>query len=314
MLLRSVAVDFYSLFLAVAPVGIGGPLISAGLPKFVANWFKGKERAIASGIYMTGAVAGGVFVIALSYSTLVPFFGSWRVALFSYGVVTAGVALAWAVVGRDREPHSHRLHGPQRLDVLVREYLALAAQRDVQLVVLVAFAAFLASHGFQSWLPYMLEVRGLEPSSAGYLGSLPSISGIAGSLAVLWFVGLYPTVRHKLTAALLLGSAASTAAFPLASGSTLLLVVLLQGFLCMAITPLILNTLMEIPEVGARNMGRGSGLLFTAGEMGGALGPAMLGQFADVRNDFSAGLMTVAAILVMAAIPALALELRSKRR
>ncbi len=314
MLLRSAAQDFNSLFLAVAPVGIGGPLTSAGLPKFIAEWFRGRDRAIASGIYMTGAIAGGVFVIALSHPVLLPFLGSWRTAHFFYGTVTAVAALTWAGVGRDRSVQSNSLPESQEANLLLRGYLEIAMRRDVQFVLLVAFAAFLASHGFQSWLPYILRIRGYDPSSAGYLGSLPSISGIAGSLVVLWFAGLYPAMRHKLTVTLLLMSAASIAVFPLVDNNVLLLVILLQGFSCTAITPLILNTLMEIPEIGARNMGRSSGLLFTAGEMGGALGPAILGRFADIQNSFGAGLMTIAAILVVAIIPAVGLETCGKRR
>ncbi|MBM3523513.1 MAG: MFS transporter, partial [Alphaproteobacteria bacterium] len=42
--LRTVAWDFWSLAFAVGLFGIGGPIVSAGAPKVVAQWFTGRER------------------------------------------------------------------------------------------------------------------------------------------------------------------------------------------------------------------------------------------------------------------------------
>ena len=57
-ILRSVVFSFETLFIVVFLFGIGGPTISVGLAKVVASSFEGRERGLASGIYMTGAAVG----------------------------------------------------------------------------------------------------------------------------------------------------------------------------------------------------------------------------------------------------------------
>ena len=54
---RSLAQDYWSLLLAVMLFGIGGPIISSGAPKVVAELFSGSQRGLAMGIYMTGPLA-----------------------------------------------------------------------------------------------------------------------------------------------------------------------------------------------------------------------------------------------------------------
>src|SRR5690606_22046396 len=57
-LLRAVAPDFVSMLLAVALFGLGGPIISVGIPRLLSRWFSGKRLGFASGIFMTGAALG----------------------------------------------------------------------------------------------------------------------------------------------------------------------------------------------------------------------------------------------------------------
>ena len=42
------------MFVAVGLFGIGGPLVSIGAPKAIAQWFQGAERGFAIGVYITG--------------------------------------------------------------------------------------------------------------------------------------------------------------------------------------------------------------------------------------------------------------------
>ena len=58
LVLRGLAVDFYTMLLAVALFGVGGPVISIGAPKVVALWFQGRERGMAAGGVHDGAHRG----------------------------------------------------------------------------------------------------------------------------------------------------------------------------------------------------------------------------------------------------------------
>jgi MFS family permease len=57
---RALADGYFSFLLAVMVFGIGGPIISSGAPKLVAELFRGSQRGFAMGIYMTGPALGGV--------------------------------------------------------------------------------------------------------------------------------------------------------------------------------------------------------------------------------------------------------------
>ena len=95
LVLRGLAVDFMTLFLAVGLFGIGGPLISIGAPKVVSQWFTGKERGLAAGIYATAPVSGMVLALSTAGSVVLSLTGSWRGISIVYGVLILFAMAAW---------------------------------------------------------------------------------------------------------------------------------------------------------------------------------------------------------------------------
>ena len=70
----------------------------------------------------------------------------------------------------------------------------------------------------------------------------------------------------------------------------------LQGAAARGALPIIMITLMESRQVGAHRMGAAGGLLFTCGEVGGVLGPLLLGIVADLSGGFFGGMIFLAGI------------------
>jgi cyanate permease len=58
--------------------------------------------------------------------------------------------------------------------------------------------------------------------------------------------------------------------------------------------PILMLTLMDSPQVGPSRMGSAGGLFFTAGEVGGVLGPLFLGAISDATGSFGPGLLVLA--------------------
>ena len=78
-MLRGVADGVLMLYLAVGLFGVGGPIVSAGAPKVIARWFKGSERGLAMGMYITGPNLGAIVSFALTNSVLMPALDNdWR--------------------------------------------------------------------------------------------------------------------------------------------------------------------------------------------------------------------------------------------
>jgi fucose permease len=105
--------------------------------------------------------------------------------------------------------------------------------------------------------------------------------------------------------ALLFVIGVTIAAIMMTDGWLRVLVIALEGFCASALIPLMLNTLMETPSVGARNMGAAGGLFFAVGEVGGTLGPVLLGLTADMTGSFMSGMLILAAVMWTMLLPAL---------
>ena len=112
--LRSFVFNFESLLLVVILFGLGGPPISVGLAKVVASSFEGRERGLASGIYMTGAVVGSASALALTNALVLPLVGTWRNVFSVYGIISFIVAFCWILLARESTVKSKQanLHCP----------------------------------------------------------------------------------------------------------------------------------------------------------------------------------------------------------
>jgi cyanate permease len=299
--LRSYAEGFWTLFAAVALFGLGGPIVSIGLPKLVVDWFSGPSRGLASGIYITGPALGSVLVLSATHALILPLAGSWRTTLALYALIAFLVAMLWIAFGRDSAESASSREAPSSAG----GYRDVIFQPAVWSVIVVGFSAFLASHGLRSWLPQILEARGLSPAMSGLLASLPALTGVLGSILILRLASRGAGNRRRATVALLLVTGFCVAAIVFVDGWPLVLAIAVEGFCAAAIQPLMLNVLMELPSVGPRRMGTAAGFFFSVGEVGGTLGPVLMGLLADLTGSFAPGLLGMAAIMWVMVVPAL---------
>ena len=61
LVLRAAATSFWTLLAAVALFGVGGPVVSIGVPKIVAEWFPPSDRVsepLQGGVFVTGGLHG----------------------------------------------------------------------------------------------------------------------------------------------------------------------------------------------------------------------------------------------------------------
>jgi cyanate permease len=306
--LRGVAGGFAMLLFTVAFFGLGGPVTAIGLAKLIADWFTGASRGLASGIYITGASAGMAVVLALTHPVILPIAGGWRQAHFLYGAIAFAIAIAWLVLGRD-SPQNKSDRALARGVRSRASYWQVVTQPAVWLVIIVGFSGFLANHGVRNWLPGILEAAGISPTGAGLLGALPAITGMIGSIVVLRLATRRADARKPAIILLLIASGLTILMIMVADGWLLVVAIALEGFCAAAFAPLMLNTLMEMPSVGARNTGAAAGLYFSVGELGGTLGPVLMGIAADLTGSFLTGMVLVASIMFVTIVPALKIRL-----
>ncbi len=274
---------FEGMLFAVALFGVGGPMISIGCPKTIAIWFRGSDRGTAVGIYMTGSSIGILTALTLTNSFVMPLTGyAWRLAFVFYALVAFTIALLWWFLSRDFSlPVSPENPG------ITETFVKLIRVRNVQIVLIMGLLSFATLHGFGSWLPKILEAKGLSPTSAGFAASIPVASGIPALLYLPRAVP--PHFRDRFVALSALLTILTLLLTVTTSGAIQVAGLILYGITVSGFLPILTLILMDTPEVEPRFMGSVGGLFFCIAEIGGFTGPFMMGALVDLTDTFLAG-------------------------
>ena len=302
--LRALASGGVTLFVAVGVFGLGAPMISNGAPKLVVSRFSEAERAKATGIYLTGPVAGQIIALAAANSVIRPATGgSWRSVPLVLAVLTGAICVLWlmltARIDTTTPGRAGGRTGTAGAEGTARTGVAELTRNPVmRLVLLMALAVFFVNHGLNNWLPKIIEDGGLSAETAGYLTAASFAAGAAGSLT-LPRLGTRRPLAAPVVLSLCLG--ATIGLLALVSGLAVTPLLVLVGFLRFGLAGLCLLTLMSVPGVDGRNMGVASGLFFTAGEIGGFSGPFAVGAIGDATGGFGASLLTLTGAAVLQA-------------
>jgi cyanate permease len=291
-ILRSFVFSFETLFLVVVLFGFGGPTISVGLAKVIASEFDGKERGLASGIYMTGAIVGSSLALAITNSVILPVMGTWRGIFTFYGSIGLLIAVTWAILARKSSTTEDQMEIIKPITEALR---TIMKHRQVWVVTIIGSSSFLVFYGFTGWLPALLEGKGMSSVDAGLLASLPSWLGLLGSVSI-------PALatsgsRKNIIALLLLIEGVSMVLISATMETFLLASLVMYGITSGAVMPLMLVVLMDLSEVGSEFIGQASGLFFSVGAFMGFLGPILVGSLTDLTSSFLPAAIVLAIIV-----------------
>ena len=295
-ILRGLAVNYWTLLLAVGVFGIGGPLVSVGAPKVISQWFAGRERGMAMGLYNMGQALGTIGALSLTSSVgLALAGGNWRTVLIFYGIVALAAAMGWSIISNHTASRAlERRAASQPRPTEAGVFLELLRVRGFRTVLYLAVGTFFFGHALANWLPEILRVDGMDPARAGLWASIPVVVGIGGVL----FFPRFAIPRRRMT--ILAGLFAAQLLAPLlinwGSGVALASGLVLQGLARGSLSTIVLLVLMELREVDSHRMGAAGGMYFTAGEIGGVLGPLTVGTLYDLTGGFTAALYLLGAV------------------
>jgi cyanate permease len=301
---RAAAPGFASMLALTLLLGVGATGLTFGLPKLASELYPADRAGSAASVYLVGSYAGSASVFAFGRSVLGPALGGWRPLFLASGVGTVVVAAAWAVLAWYVPPGANETaaDGEFSLASLSADARAVLGHRDLRLLVVLGTAYLFVLHGTQGWLVTILEARGVDPGLAGSVTSLLVVGQTVGVLLV-------PVVAERAgrTRAALVGCGVLSCAGALGllaePGFVLLLVVpvVLVGFGMGGLSPLIRAIPVDLEGIGPGLTGTAVGLIFAIGEIGGFLGPVLLGALRDATGSFVPGLLVVAAAALVAA-------------
>ncbi len=304
---RAYSETYAALLLSVALFGVGGPIISAGIPQTVSSWFSEKQRGLAMGVYITGPAVAGVLAYSSTQSILMPLFANdWRSVLLVWAFMAFAATLVWVVImvlarnlDHSGDPQSEVLSTAQSTMSVVQ---ILLRQRNVILLLAIGAGVLTVDHGMRNWLPEIIRSAGWSATASGHLSVIPVALGIVGALSL---PRLATKERRSRVLQILFGL--SAAGCLLISFGHLLPLVLGLGCLGLASGALMTVTLLSLIEqksIGPRNAGLAGGMFFSVAEIGGVGGPVMIGLVYDFSGSFQPALWLLASLatglLVMA--------------
>ena len=197
----------FSIFRAILGVAEAGNW--PGAAKSNADWFPTKERALAQGIFNSGAAIGGIIAIPLiAYLTV---YFSWQMVFIVIGLVGLLWLIPWIILVK-APPKSHPwitdeereyiLTGQRNTDADCtlddKEYnpstKELLSRKESWGVIIASAAIDPIWWLFVFWIPiYLNEVYAMDVKSIGIYGWVPYVGAMFGA----WFGGLLAQNRIK---------------------------------------------------------------------------------------------------------------------
>lgn len=297
LLLRSIATGRWTLFLAVAVFGIGGPLVSIATPKLVASLFDEDARRLPTGVCVSAPALGSGVGLAMTNPILLPLVDdNWRGVMLIAAAVGMAMTLCWLFASR---AVAHVRRDPSPSDrLMIKRLLRL---RSMRWILVISLLAFFFSHAYNSWLPEVLAETGSSDNVAGYLAALSITVGILGSLTISRLVPSHR--RNRALTGIFLTLAVLVLLIGVLPVGMLVVTLAALGFFRAGVIPLLFLEIMGDPDIDLGDIGAATGLFFAVGEVGGFTGPFAFGATADATGGFtvSLGLLSLAAVGAAAA-------------
>jgi cyanate permease len=300
--LRGFAETYFDLLFTMVLFGLVAPIISTGAPKVISIWFTGKERGLGTGIYFTGNALGGITALALSNSFLLPMVGNnWRYIFFIYACLIILAGLTWLIISRNNLYRETEAKIKFNKKIKYRTVIKNLLKQDfIRLVLIMGLFILFFNHGLTQWLPTILVENGMNKIDAGYWSAIPALIGLISAPFINQLAT--PKYRLQILMGLFVCAAFATLLIYLNYPSTLFLGLILQGMCRGAMNGIAILMLIDNEDDKGNNVGAATGLYWTVGEVGGALGPATVGTIASLTGNFDAALLMmtiIAGILII---------------
>ena len=198
----------FSIFRSILGVAEAGNW--PGAAKGNAEWFPAKERALAQGIFNSGAAIGGIISIPLIAFLAIYF--SWQLIFIFVGLIGLLWLVPWMLIVKappEKHPwltekernHILEISGNDNLDKDEEQIVGYNPKTGKMLTHKESWGVIIASAAidpiwwlFVFWIPiYLFEVYGMNVKEVGIYGWVPYVGAMIGA----WFGGLLAQNRMK---------------------------------------------------------------------------------------------------------------------
>ena len=317
----------YSFYAARLLLGAAEAGYFIGVTYYLSAWFPVQTRTRMLAWFLVGiplsTVIGGPLAGLLLQLDGVWGFAGWQWLFFGVSLPCVAFGLITYTALTDRPQDAAWLSSEER-DALVGMLMTETrerqrsefwpAVRDLRVLVLagVQFCFTLGSYGIGIWLPQIVKDYKFSNLEVSLIVAVPYLFASVAMIIWAWHIDRTGKKVANLAIACFLGAVGLVAS------------VLLSGALLVALTGLTVALVgvtsaraifWNVPTRFLTGIGAAGGLAFinTIGVFGGFVGPSMMGWLKDWTGLFTAGLMAMAAIMLVATLLAASLKLLVKQ-
>jgi MFS transporter, ACS family, tartrate transporter len=312
----------YSYYTARFALGLAEAGFFPGVAYYLAVWFPTQYRTrmlawFLVAIPASSLIGGPISGLILEMDGIWGLRG-WQWLFIIEGLPAIVVGLVVLVVLADR-PETAQWLSPQERTALIgilseerrerpkADFISSLSDIRVIILALVQFGFTLGSYGVGIFLPQIIKTSGLSNLTVGYLVAIPYFFASVSMIWWAWHVDRTGQKNKNLTIACALATVGLTAS-------------VLSGNLIVAMTALTIALIgitsaraifWPIPTRFLTAIGAATGLAFinSIGTAGGFAGPYLMGWLKDFTGTFTAGLLAMAAILLITTLLAWSLKL-----
>jgi len=280
--LTGATVGFASLLLVRFVFGAGEAGAFPNIARTVANWFPSREQGRAMSASFLGLATGSSLTAPIVLWLLSR--QSWQTVFFEFGAVGLLWIAAWLLLYQD---HPAKVETePEKID-----WRRLSCSANLWCICGMYFAYGYGLYFYVTWLPtYLLKGRGFSTAYAGFFSALPWVASAAGYVVGGWITDRISRSGNLRAARCGLGI------FGYAASAAILVAVALTRERMIAAGLLAFAAFFQMMvaspawavclDVGHRRAGLVTGCMNTAGNIGGALAPLLMGYMVQYLGSW----------------------------
>jgi sugar phosphate permease len=296
-MLTSAARGFPSLVAIRFLFGAGEAGAFPNIARSFSRWFPIRERGRANGMMFLGSRVGGM--LSAPVALFIVSRWGWRTSFVLFGTIGLVWAAAWFTWYRDR-PEDHPAVNAQELawirqdprdaeSLPIRDrtpWGALLRSRNLYAICAMYFAFGYGLYFYFTWLPtYLIKQLGFSLLAGGLFASLPFVLAGFADLAGGWLTDYLCRTRGLRAGRCYLGCAAFLTCAALVFSSTLPVPSIAKAVLlalALASADLALGACWAVPiDIAPDHAGVITGFMNTLGNLGGLVGPLVVGIAVD---------------------------------
>jgi MFS transporter, ACS family, glucarate transporter len=321
-MLTGAARGFHSLVAIRFLFGAGEAGAFPNIARSFSRWFPARERGRANGVMFLGSRLGGMLSAPVALVIIARW--GWRESFVLFGLIGIVWAAAWYAWYRDR-PEEHPAMTREELAVIQQDagaaatggertpWALLLRSRNLYAICAMYFAFGYGLYFYFTWLPtYLITVLGFSQFGGGLLAALPFLLAGIADLVGGWLTDALSRRFGLRTGRCHLGFGAFMTCAALVFASQLPVPAVAKAVLlalALASADLALGACWAVPiDIAPDHAGVITGCMNTLGNLGGLVGPIVVGIAVDRWQSWTFPFYITSAVYACGALAWLAID------